>query len=362
MFKKIVKFLIGAIGFVSVFMAIKEFYSDGIIEDNKEIDIAVSLAICTAAFFIFYILSAIVIKNLPKLVDKFELYLKEKKFTSYEFALGCVGFIIGLIIANLICIPILAIKFVGIPITIIANIICAYLGLSVALRYKNDKLLKKLKQRYEDEIKDENTAKLLDTSTIIDGRIFDILLSGFIEGNIIIPQFVVEELGILADSEDTNKRAKGRAGLDMIGNMQKEFKDRLILKDIKIEDKKGKKSSEQNVDELLIETALKEEITIITNDFNLNKIAKIKNINVLNINELANALKPLANVGDEIIVTITKQGKERQQGIGYLESGTMVVVENAKNRIGENVSAVVTSVIQTQAGRMIFATMELKDA
>ena len=347
MIKTILKFAIGMVGAFSAFAAIREFFPNGIVGDGR-INWTVSVAISVAAFFIFFIISAIVIGNLSKIVDKLEITLKERNYSSYEFVLGCTGFIIGLIIANLLCIPILRISFWGIPTAIIINMLMAYSGYSLALRFKNDKLLNRIRKRYEEETRESSNAKLLDTSSIIDGRIFDILFSGFLEGKLIIKQFVIDELGALADSDDTFKRAKGRKGLDLISNMQKDFSGQIVIEE-------SGKSNLKGTDELLLEEASGSDIAIITNDFNLNKIAVIKNIKVLNINELANAMKPLANVGDEINVMIAKQGKERQQGIGYLESGTMVVVENAKNKVGETVTAIVTSVIQTQAGRMIFA-------
>ncbi len=350
MIKRISKAVFGAIGAASAFVAIKELFPQGIIRNDVSMDVIASIAICILFFFIFYIISALIIDNFSKIVDKIEAALKDRHYSSYEFILGCSGFIIGLVIANLICIPILSIKFIGIPLTLIFNIIFAYLGFCLTLRFKNDRLFTKLRQRYEDETREKSNAKLLDTSTVIDGRIFDILITGFLEGKLIIPQFVIDELGTLADSQDSVKRGKGRKGLDMLNNMQKEFGDRIYIKNYNVNMAKG-------VDELLIEAAYENNLTIVTNDFNLNKIAKLKNIKVLNINELANALKPLANVGDEIKVNIIKQGKERQQGIGYLESGTMVVVENTRSRVGEEVTAIVTSVIQTQAGRMIFANL-----
>ena len=348
--KILLKLAVSIIGLASVFIEIKRLFPNGIVENNSKLNIIITAAICIAAFFIFYIISSIIIHNLRKTTDKIENYLKEKNYTSYESVLGLIGFVTGLIIANLLCIPVLSIDFVGIPITLIINLALAYLGFSLALRYKNDKFFIKLKNKFDEESKEKNNSKLLDTSVIIDGRIFDILLAGFIEGKIVIPQFVIDELGTLADSEDTVKRAKGKNGLDLISNMQKEFEKYIFIENIKDTDLIG-------VDELLLETALLKNYMIVTNDYNLNKIATIKNIRVLNINELSAALKPLANVGDEISIFISKQGKERLQGIGYLEGGTMVVVENARNRVGEMVKAIVTSVIQTKAGRMIFSNI-----
>lgn len=350
MLKKLFKFVLGVIAALSAFVAIKELFPEGIIKDNRWIDAAVSLAVCISAFFIIYFIFAAFIKNFPRILDWIETYLKDRKYTPYEFLLGCIGMIIGLIIANLICIPIMMMKFIGIPITLIANFMFAYIGLFLILRFKDDRLFARLKSKFYGDEEEENSCKLLDTSAIIDGRIFDIVLAGFVEGGLEIPKYVIDELGTLADSEDPVKRAKGRKGLDLLRNMQKEFGDTIQIGTAHY-------NPGQGVDELLLETASTKKRSIITNDFNLNKIAGLRNIKVLNINELANALKPLANVGDQIVLVITKQGKERQQGIGYLESGTMVVVENCRDKVGESVTAIVTSVIQTQAGRMIFANL-----
>lgn len=348
MLKRFFKFIMGGIGFASAFVAIKELFPQGIVRSNAIVDTAVSFVICLVVFFLTYGLCAYVLANFPKFVDKLEATLKARKYSSFELILGGIGFVFGLIIANLMCIPILGIQFIGIPITLIINVTFAYLCFSLLLRFKNDKLLTKLRNKFEDVTQADNNTKILDTSVIIDGRIYDVLLTGFIEGTIVIPQFVIDELGTLADSEDGAKRSKGRLGLDLLQTLQKEFPKQIVIRDYKVELSKG-------VDELLLEIAQKENDIILTNDYNLNQIAKLRNLRVLNVNALAGALKPLAKVGDQIEIEISKTGKERQQGIGYLESGTMVVVEDAKACVGKMVRAVVTSVIQTSAGRMVFA-------
>jgi len=346
--KKVFKFILSGLGFFSAFVAMMELFPNGIVS-SELINTLIFFGSSVFVSIICYLFSSLIINNFPKMADKFESYIKERKYTMYEFILAGIGLVAGLIIANLICMPVVSIKFVGVPISLVVNLMLAYLGMSIMLRYKQDRFFSRFKKKFEEDVPKED-AKLLDTSAVIDGRIFDIILTGFIEGKIVIPQYVITELGMLADSEDNIKRAKGRRGLDLLNIMQKEMSDCFIFENNVFDTAKG-------VDELLIEDALAQNLSIITNDFNLNKIAQLKNIKVLNINELAGALKPLASVGDEISVLISKKGKERAQGIGYLESGTMVVIENTKDMVGETVKAVVTSVIQTKAGRMVFANL-----
>jgi len=190
--------------------------------------------------------------------------------------------------------------------------------------------------------------KILDTSVIIDGRIADISETGFLEGILIIPNFILLELQQIADSPDALKRQRGRRGLDILNKMKKGLKSIVEIIDDDFPEV-------HEVDEKLMLLAKKYNAAIVTNDFNLNKVAQIQGIKVLNINELANAVKPIVLPGEELSILITKEGKDSDQGIGYLEDGTMVVVENGHQYIGKKVDVVVTSVLQTTAGRMIFA-------
>jgi uncharacterized protein YacL len=192
--------------------------------------------------------------------------------------------------------------------------------------------------------------KLLDTNVIIDGRIADVCRVGFIEGPIFIPRFVLEELQQIADSSDQLKRARGRRGLDILNQMQKEMS--LEVTEYNHDD------GPEEVDAKLVALAQELDASVVTNDFNLNKVAELQGVKVLNVNELANALKPVVLPGEEMRVTIVKEGKEQNQGVGYLDDGTMVVVESARRVIGETVHVVVTSVLQTVAGKMIFATLK----
>jgi uncharacterized protein YacL len=190
--------------------------------------------------------------------------------------------------------------------------------------------------------------KLLDTNVIIDGRIADIARAGFVEGTILVPRFVLEELHLIADSADTLKRNRGRRGLDILNEMQEE-------PDLRVEIYDGVEvRSDQPVDAKLVELAKELNASVVTNDFNLNKVAQLQGVRVLNVNELANAVKPVVLPGEELLVNIVREGKEPEQGVAYLDDGTMVVVERGKERIGESIRIVVTSVLQTVAGKMIF--------
>jgi uncharacterized protein YacL len=194
-------------------------------------------------------------------------------------------------------------------------------------------------------------SKLLDTNVIIDGRIYDICRTGFLDGPIILPGFVLEELQHIADSADALRRNRGRRGLDILHQMQHELDIALQVMDRY----KTPFAIGDGVDMKLVKLAKVLGADIITNDFNLNKVAKLHGVRVLNINELANAVKPVVLPGEELTVTLVKEGKEYNQGVGYLDDGTMVVVENGKPLIGETVPVAVSSVLQTVAGKMIFA-------
>lgn len=189
--------------------------------------------------------------------------------------------------------------------------------------------------------------KILDTSVIIDGRISDICDTAFIEGALLVPQFILKELQLVADSEDGIKRQRGRRGLDVLDHLQKSSQVSVVISEKDFPDVR-------DVDSKLIELAKHLDAKIITNDFNLNKVAQLQGISVLNINELANALKPVVLPGESMKVFILKEGKEKDQGVAYLDDGTMVVVDNSRKMIGQNIDVTVTSVLQTTVGKMIF--------
>jgi uncharacterized protein YacL len=189
--------------------------------------------------------------------------------------------------------------------------------------------------------------KLLDTSVIIDGRIADLCDTAFIEGALVVPQFVLKELQLVADSPDALKRQRGRRGLDVLDHLQKSSQVSVVISDLDFPDLR-------DVDSKLLECAKALDAKIMTNDFNLNKVARIHGIPVLNVNELANALRPVVLPGEAMKVFILKEGKEKDQGVAYLDDGTMVVVDNSRRMIGQTVNITVTSVLQTTVGKMIF--------
>lgn len=197
----------------------------------------------------------------------------------------------------------------------------------------------------------EISYKILDTSVIIDGRIVDICGTGFLEGILVVPNFVLHELQMIADSADSIKRNRGRRGLDILNKMQQ---DRSVV--VKISDVDFPELHE--VDAKLVKLGKLMNGKVLTNDFNLNKVAEFHGVQVLNINQLSNALKPVVLPGEEMTVPIIKEGKEPNQAIGYLDDGTMIVVENGRRKMGETVDTIVTSVLQTTAGRMIFAKLK----
>ncbi|MDE3200837.1 MAG: TRAM domain-containing protein [Acidobacteriota bacterium] len=204
---------------------------------------------------------------------------------------------------------------------------------------------------FSSERQQKRSAKLLDTSVIIDGRIADIAEAGFIDGAMVIPEFVLRELQVVADSTDGSKRQRGRRGLDMLQRMQSNAR-------LQVQIVPDDFPSIREVDLKLLELAKKWDAKVVTNDFNLNKVAQLHHVEVLNINDLANALKPVVLPGEHMNVVILKEGKEYNQGVGYLDDGTMVVVDHARKMIGKPVEISVTSVLQTASGKMIFGKMD----
>ena len=228
--------------------------------------------------------------------------------------------------------------------------VCGYIGLRIGFKKGEEIHLPGWKLFSKNAPPSEN-AKILDTSVIIDGRIADIAETGFIEGAFIIPQFILNELQHIADSSDSVKRTRGKRGLEVLHHLQKQ-----AGVDVRIMDKDYPAIKE--VDSKLIELAKEVRGKIITNDSNLNKVAELQGIEVLNINELTNSLKPVVLPGEEINVKILKEGKEMGQGVAYLDDGTMIVVDNGRRQMGKTIDVTVTSVLQTPAGRMIFARLK----
>ncbi|PEZ04515.1 PIN domain nuclease [Bacillus sp. AFS018417] len=278
---------------------------------------------------------------------------------------GTLGLISGLIVAYLILIPIreFTIQVISTVLQIFFTLLLGYLGFQVGFKKRNELLGlftlpqrggKKKNTNNENEEVETLTSgwKILDTSVIIDGRIADICQTKFLEGTIVIPQFVLEELQHIADSSDALKRNRGRRGLDILNRIQKELS-------IPVEIYEGDFEDIQEVDSKLVKLAKLTGGTVVTNDFNLNKVSELQGVTVLNINDLANAIKPVVLPGEELSVYVVKDGKEQNQGVAYLDDGTMIVVEDGREHVGHQLDVLVTSVLQTSAGRMIFAKRKL---
>lgn len=302
---------------------------------------------------ITYLLAMPVMKGVVQLAQTAENTLQ--KVPSQDLLGGALGMIIGLIIAALLVIPLTYVPLVGGYVAILVTLGLGYLGLVLGMRRKDDLLalfhliprLGRDRDRWSAP-EARGWYKILDTSVIIDGRISDICRSGFIEGILVIPSFVLEELRHIADSADLLKRSRGRRGLDILNAMRKDPGISVEILEVDFADL-------SEVDTKLIRLAQKKNASVVTNDYNLNKVAELQGVKVLNINELANAVKPIVLPGEEMTVQVIKDGKEVGQGIGYLDDGTMIVVDGGKRYIGQTIDVFVTSVFQTAAGRMIFA-------
>jgi len=287
-----------------------------------------------------------------------------------DIVVGAGGLIVGLIIANLLTPSLFRIPIVGPFLPTIALIVLGYIGIAVARSKKEDlvalspirlrQVVRSSRARQAEkkgggELPFGTSApKLLDTSTIIDGRVMDICRSGFIEGKLIIPNFVLDELRRIADSSDNLKRNKGRRGLDTLNRLQKDVHMDVVTWDWPTE-------QGEDVDALLLRVAKATGAVVMTTDFNLAKVAELQQVGVLNINQLANALKLMVAPGDELMVEIHREGKQPNQGIGYLDDGTMVVVEQGRRFQNQTIMVEVTNVHSTPAGRMVFARPKYMD-
>lgn len=343
-------YAIGSTLFASPAMQLTLRYS----ADNMVLEVISSIA-CSILFgLIFYFLSPKIVKLTVKIAKTTEHELE--KIPSNQIISGSVGLIIGLLIAYLISplFKIIPIDIVATALTVVSYGFLAYLGVNISNKSFSDfgRLPEVFKKSGFSKSSSKHTSsskpKILDTSVIIDGRIADICKTGFIEGEVIIPEFVLEELRHIADSSDGLKRNRGRRGLDILKVIQQDLEVEVKIVDTDFEDV-------SEVDIKLLKLAQKMNGFVVTNDFNLNKVASLQGVPILNINELANAVKPVVMPGEEMLVTIIKEGKESNQGIAYLDDGTMIVVEGARKSINVTMKVVVTSVLQTAAGRMIFA-------
>ncbi len=345
MLNRIIKISFSILGAVTGYTILRTIFisNDFNISESLRVTIFVisSLIFCA----LFYFMASKIIEFVGSFIDKIEH--RVQNITLSELFLCAIGLIIGLIVANLISIPILKIDIIGVTFAVIINILFGFAGVVLSLRKSSENLLDLFKDS-KAGTNNKKLPKLLDTSTIIDGRILDICTAGFIDGEIIVPSFVLEELRHIADSTDGMRRARGRRGLDILNLLQKDSNHLVKIEEFDYSDI-------QEVDEMLLKASQKLKCKLITTDYNLSKVAMLKGIEVLNINELANAVKPIALPGEEMSVQVVKDGKENGQGIAFLEDGTMIVVDGGKKFLGETVQVMVTSVLQTSAGRMVFA-------
>ncbi|MBR5429165.1 MAG: hypothetical protein IK116_01425 [Firmicutes bacterium] len=328
------------------------------------------------------VLVPFIIRSTERLVER--VVANTAKLSATEIVSMVIGLIIGLVIATLIGIALARVAVVGPYLSILLVIVMGYIGLLVGYRKREDfaavlhgqgfrqkQLTEGASAEEEKPEKSEKTEKhersersslfsrrdkktwqappkVLDTSVIIDGRIADVYRSGFLEGDLVVPQFVLDELRHIADSNDSLRRNRGRGGLDCLNTLQSEFGSSIVITDADYPDV-------AEVDSKLLKLAQDLRGAVVTNDYNLNKVAKLQGMRVLNINELSNAVKPVAIPGEEMTATVVKEGKEAGQGVAYLDDGTMIVVENGYKFIGQRLQLVVTSILQTAAGRMVFA-------
>lgn len=265
-----------------------------------------------------------------------------KKYTGQEIVAGCLGLVGGMFMASLVnnLFALINISWLTITFSVMSYLFFAFVGLAIGINYLKGVIV-------STDVADGRIPKILDSSALIDGRIADITKTGFVEGPFIIPAFVVSQLQSIADSEDLLKRSRGRRGLDIITALQDHSEASVTIDEMDFPD-------QPDIDGKILKLAIKLKGVIISTDFNLCKVATVKKIKVLNLNELSNVIKPIAIPGEKMTLTILKEGKEQGQGVSYLEDGTMVVIENGGDFIGKSPVVTITTSLQTNAGRIIF--------
>lgn len=351
--KRILRIIFIIVGAVIGYEAYRRFYfiSDSSIYYNILFNFLAIVIGGTVGFLLSFLFNT----KIQRLCS--EIICRLQKIPTQNIAAAIIGLIIGLIIANLLAYSLSFIPLIGSYLPIVLSVIMGLIGINIGLNKKDEiinffgsfkgfnRIRKKEYNKYLVH------PKILDTSVIIDGRILDICQTDFLEGELIIPRFVLSELQHIADSSDSLKRNRGRRGLDILNKMIKIKKNKIkiIGKDYK---------EQREVDTKIIRLAKDIKAKVITNDYNLNKIAQLEGITVLNINDLSNALKAVILPGEEISTQIIKAGKEPEQGVAYLDDGTMIVIEDGNRYVGRKVNVLVTSILQTPAGRMIFGKIK----
>ena len=307
---------------------------------------------------IFYLFILLFEKRILTIIRRVEMNIRKKSLST--LFLYSIGLVVGLVVGSLFSLPLYQAKtpFVNNVLPAVVILLCGYVGYYF-MKTRGDELTH-LFSKDRGHQNNENTIlerkegdsfrryKILDTSVIIDGRIYDIAKTGFIDGTLLIPKFVLYELQYIADSSDSLKRVRGRRGLDILNELQKE-------ETIAVEMYEGDFDDIDEVDTKLIKLAKLLDGVVVTNDYNLNKVCEFQHVPVLNINALANAVKPVVIPGQTMTVKVVKEGTERAQGVAYLDDGTMIVVEDGQSYMNQTLNVVVTSALQTAAGRMIFA-------
>lgn len=325
--------------------------------------------LCALGGLLFFALSMPILRRCMKAAAAVEQ--RWEKMPNRQIVWTTMGLLCGLIIAALFNQLILSAgaSLLTVSFSALTYVFLGYLGMRIGnRRYRSGKPLPSLrrhKQRRDEEfsllesLDDEEEAaeelcpvKYLDTSVIIDGRILDVVKTGFLEGKLAAPAFVLAELRHIADSGDDLRRARGRRGLEVLSKLQKDLKDRLLVEETDYPDT-------DEVDVKLLRLCKEKNGVVVTNDYNLNKVAAVSGIRVLNVNDLANAVKPMLMAGEELQVRIVREGKEPGQGVAYLDDGTMIVVENGRAYVGQQIAVTVSTVLQTSAGRMIFTRAPL---
>src|SRR5438067_426784 len=355
---------VGALLTIAIIIGVYSFDRTSLPPLNLAWTIGIAVGTAIVAFFISPYLSVV-----P--------YRWMREAAASDLVAAVIGLIVGLIISFLLAIPLANLPAIwGHILPFVGTVVCGGLGVALAIQRKNDLAhffqnmitARRIREREREEERERDKEKerskerdkeqvsqvqpvtqiLLDTSAIIDGRIADISQTGFVSGALVVPRFVLNELQRIADSADAMRRNRGRRGLEMLNRLQKDTTVPIEITDADVEDV-------AEVDGKLVKMARTLHCPIITNDFNLNRVAELQGVKVLNINELANAVKPVLLPGEDIHIKIMQDGKELGQGVGYLDDGTMIVVEGGRQYMGMIVEVTVTRVLQTVAGRMIFA-------
>lgn len=331
---------------IGVFLLVWEFSAGmAVVERSIAVFATVSLGVIVAVVL------------LPPLVNLFRSVLgffvnQLFKMPVQDIVSAVLGLIIGLVIASLLNTVVGKINIIGPYISVVSLLILSYMGMVVSYRKRNE-LWRWMSWRggrshTAEPVEQCNNSKILDTSVIIDGRIADICRAGFLEGQLVVANFVLDELRHIADLPDFVKRNRGRRGLDVLKRMQRELPGRVVVSDVDFPDV-------AEVDNKLLRLAQQMKGAVVTNDYNLAQVAQVQGVPILNINELSEAMKAVLLPGEHFMIDVIHAGKENNQGVAYLDDGTMVVLENGRPYIGRRVQADVSSVLQTAAGRMVFA-------